>query len=112
MASAKTSTSQSEGNSEEVNEVVQRARQTAIEMMSKARYDIGTKVKVVVDPQLPFMGYTMPQGGNFTIVVSDRAIGSGLLEGLLGHGMWHIYSIQANHPSHTGQILEEGADKL
>src|SRR3989441_10087838 len=112
MASAKTSTSQSEGNSEEVNEVVQRARQTAIEMMSKARYDIGTKVKVVVDPQLPFMGYTMPQGGNFTIVVSGRAIGSGLLEGLLVHEMSHIYRIQANHPSHNGQILEEAVDNL
>jgi len=112
MASAKTSTSQSEGNSEEVNEVVQRARQTAIEMMSKARYDIGTKVKVVVDPQLPFMGYTMPQGGNFTIVVSGGAVGSGLLEGLLVHEMSHVYRIQTNHPSHNGRILEEAVDTL
>jgi hypothetical protein len=112
MASSQTSTSQRVGNSEEVNETVRKARKTAIEMMSKAGYDIGTKVKVVVDPQLPFMGYTMPQGGNFTVVVSGGAVGSGLLEGLLVHEMSHVYRIQTNHPSHNGQILEEAVDNL
>src|SRR5437667_9927702 len=110
MASAKTSTSQGLENSESVEETVRKARQTAIEMMKKAGYDIGTKVKVVVDPQLPFMGYTMPQGGNFTIVVSGGAIGSGLLAGLLIHEMSHIYRMQTNHPSHNGQILEKSVD--
>ncbi len=112
MTSARTSTSQRLGNSEDVEESVQKARQTAIEMMKKASFDIGTKVKVVVDPKLPFMGYTMPQGGNFTIVVSGGAVGSGLLEGLLVHEMSHVYRIQTNHPSHNGQILEEAIDNL
>src|SRR2546425_10152667 len=112
MTSSQISTSQREGTTEEVNETVRKARQTAIEMMRKAGYDIGTRVKVVVDPQLPFMGYTMPQGGNFTIVVSGGAVGSGLLEGLLVHEMSHVYRIQTNHPSHNGQILEEAIDNL
>src|SRR6266446_4612681 len=112
MASARTSTSQRLENSQDVEEEIRKARQTAIEMMRKAGYDIGTKVKVVVDPQLPFMGYTMPQGGNFTIVVSGGAVGSGLLEGLLVHEMSHVYRIQTNHPSHNGQILEEAIDNL
>jgi hypothetical protein len=112
MASARTSTSQRLGSSQDVEEAVRKARQTAIEMMRKAGYDIGTKVKVVVDPNLPFMGYTMPQGGNFTIVVSGGAVGSGLLEGLLVHEMSHVYRIQTNHPSHNGQILEEAVDNL
>jgi hypothetical protein len=112
MASAKTATSQRLENSEDIEETVRMARQTAIEMMKKAGYDIGTKVKVVVDPQLPFMGYTMPQGGNFTIVVSGGAVGSGLLEGLLVHEMSHVYRIRTNHPSHDGQILEEAIDNL
>jgi len=112
MASAKTSTSQRLENSEDADETVRMARQTAIEMMRKAGYDIGTKVKVVVDPQLPFMGYTMPQGGNFTIVVSGGAVGSGLLEGLLVHEMSHVYRIRTNHPSHNSQILEEAIDNL
>src|SRR5207249_2019906 len=44
MASAKTSTSQRLENSEDADETVRMARQTAIEMMRKAGYDIGTKV--------------------------------------------------------------------
>jgi hypothetical protein len=81
-------------------------------MMKKAGFDIGTKVKVVVDPKLPFMGYTMPQGGNFTIVVSGGAVGSGLLEGLLVHEMSHVCRMQTNHLSHNRQILEEAVDNL
>src|SRR5690348_13355623 len=111
MASAKTSTSQKLGESD-VNEIVGRSRQNAMELMKRAGYDIGTKVKVVVDPQLPFMGYTMPQGGSFTIVVSGGAIGSGLLVGLLVHEMSHVYRIQTNHPSHNSEILEEAVDNL
>jgi hypothetical protein len=106
MATTKTSMSQKPGKSD-VNEMVDGARQNALEMMRKAGYDIGAKVKVVVDPKLPFMGYTMPQGSNFTIVVSGGALGSGLLEGLLVHEMSHVYRIQTNHPSHNGEILEE-----
>src|SRR5260370_40015895 len=81
-------------------------------MMKKAGYDIGTKVKVVVDPNLPFRGYTMPQGGNFTIVVSGGAVGSGLLGGLLVHEMSHVYRIQTNHPSPNRRILAEAVDNL
>src|SRR5437667_8394418 len=102
MATAKTSTSQGLGKGEDVEETVREARQTAIEMMRKAGYDIGTKVKVVVDPKLPFMGYTMPQGGNCTIVVSGGAVGSALLEGLVVHEMSQVYRIQTNHPFHNG----------
>jgi len=58
------------------------------------------------------MGYTMPQGGSFTIVVSGGAVGSGLLEGLLVHEMSHVYRIQTNHSSHNGQILEQAIGNL
>src|SRR5256884_2168204 len=112
MASAKTTTSPRLGDSKDVEETVRKAQQTAIEMVEKAGFDIGNKVKVVVDPKLPFMGYTMPQGDSFTIVVSGGAVGSGLLEGLLVHEMSHVYRIQTNHPSHNGQILEEAVDNL
>src|SRR3989441_13177327 len=90
MTSARTSTSQRLGNSEDVEESVRKARQTAIEMMKQAGFDIGTKVKVVVDPKLPFMGYTMPQGDSFTIVVSGGAVASGLLAALLVAGKSHV----------------------
>src|SRR2546430_9483412 len=98
MATAKTSTSQGLGKGEDIEETVRKARQTAIEMMRKAGYDIGTKVKVVVDPNLPFMGYTMPQGGNFTIVVSGGAGGTGLLEGMPGYGKMPRHTMQGQQP--------------
>src|SRR2546427_7933450 len=100
MTSARTSTSQRLGNDEDVEETVREARQTAIEMMRKAGYDIGTKVKGVVDAKLRFMGYTMSQGGDFTIVVSGGAVGSELLDGLVDHEMSYVYRKQTNHPSH------------
>ncbi len=43
--------------------IVEEARTEAIEMMAKAGFKIPDNVKVRVDPQLPFMGYTMPQAG-------------------------------------------------
>src|SRR5207245_8351471 len=107
MATAKTSTSQGLGKGEDIEETVRKARQAAIEMMRKAGYDIGTKVKVVVDPNLPFMGYTMPQGGNFTIVVSGGAVGSGLLERLLMPDTSHVYRLHHKYPSHRGQVLDD-----
>src|SRR5439155_18852949 len=112
MATSKTTTSPRLGESEDIGETVRKARQTAIEMMKKAGFDVGTEVKVVIDPKLAFMGYTMPHGGNFTIVVSGGAVGSGLLEGLLIHEMSHIYRIQTNHPSYNGLILEVAFDNL
>ncbi len=92
--------------------VVKEARTAAIEMMAKAGFKIPDNVKLKVDPQLPFMGYTMPQGGGFSIVVSGGAVGSEMLQGLLLHEMSHVVRILTNHPSHNAEILEEAAGKL
>ncbi len=75
--------------------------------MRNAGFEIRDTVHVAVDPQLPFMGYTFPDGGDFRIVVSGMALESGLVEGLLIHEMSHVYRMQANHPSHDGRIIDE-----
>ena len=98
--------------SEEVAEVVNKYRSSAIQMMTNAGFKITDNVKVAVDPELPFMGYTMPQSKSFTIVVSGGAVGSEMLEGLLVHEMSHIYRIQTNHPSHNAEILEQAVERL
>src|SRR5207247_10484343 len=98
--------------SEEVAEVVNRYRSSAIQMMTNAGFKITDNVKVAVDPELRFMGYTMPQGKSFTIVVSGGAVGSEMLEGLLVHAMSHIYRIQTNHPLHNAAILEHAGERL
>ncbi len=77
-------------------------------MMEDAGYGIGDNVSVILDPKLPFMGYTFPSGGRFTIVVSGAAVDSGMLEGLLVHEMSHIYRMKSKHPSHDEEIISEG----
>jgi len=81
-------------------------------MMDEAGFKILVPVKVSVDPQLPFMGYTMPEGGSFSIVVSGGSVGSGMLEGLLVHEMSHIYRMQTKHPSHNPAILDEAVENI
>jgi hypothetical protein len=97
---------------EKVEAVVKKSFDNAVQMMAKAGYKIPNNVKVTVDPQLPFMGYTMPTRQGFNIVVAGGAVGSGMLEGLLMHEMGHIYRIVTNHPSHNAHILEEAIGRL
>lgn len=93
-------------------ELVSKAREKSMRMMHDAGYDMGKDVDVVIDPKLPFMGYTVPQRGRFKIVVSGMSLQSGLLEGLLVHEMSHVYRIRTRHPSHNGPIMQEAVDKL
>jgi hypothetical protein len=50
------------------------------------------------------MGYTRENNGKQIIVVSQWALDSGMIAGLLIHELSHIYRIQAHHPSHNGTI--------
>ncbi len=94
------------------NELVKKAELNASQMMKKSGFGIKSDVEVAIDPQLPFMGYTMPQGRGYRIVVSGGSVGSGMLEGLLVHEMSHIYRMENNHPSHDAEIIEEAIDKI
>jgi hypothetical protein len=94
-----------------VDELVEKSFTNARAMMLEAGYKIPENVTVSVDPQLPFMGYTMPTRQGFNIVVAGGAVGSGMIEGLLVHEMSHIYRITTNHPSHNGEILEEAVQR-
>ncbi len=106
------STLQAAGRTDEkVDELVKKSFNNAVQMMAKAGYKILDSVTITVDPQLPFMGYTVPTRHGFNIVVAGGAVGSGMLEGLLMHEMGHIYRITTNHPSHSAQILEEAVER-
>lgn len=93
-------------------ERVKQAHENAIGLMRKSGFEVDNIMEVAVDPQLPFMGYTTPQGGGFRIVVSGMAVESGMLEGLLVHEMSHVYRMQTNHPSHNQRIIEEVVNGL
>ena len=92
--------------SKDANRRVAEAFSTAIETMRQHGFDIGDGVQVSIDPTLPFMGYTKPEGKKFRITVSGNAVESGMLEGLLVHEMSHIYRMRTNHPSHNARIID------
>ena len=110
--SASTSVIQTDRTDEKTAELVNGSFTRAKEMMAKAGYKIPDNVRVSVDPQLPFMGYTMPTRQGFNIVIAGGAVDSGMLEGLLVHEMSHIVRISTNHPSHNAEILEEAVERL
>ena len=96
----------------QMNEQVAEARKNALERMTKAGYSIGDSVEVIIDPKLPFMGYTVPINGHYRTVVAAGALGTGMIEGLLLHEMSHIYRMQNNHPSHNAKIIGEVIESL
>jgi len=93
-------------------ELVKQAHENAIGSMMRSGFEVRNILEVVVNPQLPFMGYTTPKGRGFRIVVSGMAVKSGMLEGLLVHELSHVYRMQNNHPSHNQHIIEEALNGL
>lgn len=88
------------------------AEKSAVEAMRKAGFDPGESIKVSVDPRLPFMGYSRPDGDGYSVVVSGGAVESELLEGLLMHELSHIYRMRTGHPSHDAQVVGEAVGGL
>lgn len=73
--------------------------------MNRAGFVIDQDVSVVVDENLPFMGYTSRQPRSHTIVVSGFSVKSAMLKGLLIHELSHVYRNITNHPSHNERII-------
>jgi Family of unknown function (DUF5781) len=92
--------------------LVAEAEKTAIAMMKKAGFDPGDGIRVSVDPKLPIMGYTRPDGKGYRVVVSGGAVDSRMLEGLILHELSHIYRMRSGHPSHNAQVIGEAVGSL
>lgn len=91
------------------NGLVERAKCNALKTMKEAGFDVSDKLKVVIDPKLPFMGYSTKRNGRDIVVVSGMALKSKMLEGLLIHEMSHIYRTSTDHPSHDPAVLNKVA---
>jgi hypothetical protein len=89
------------------NSLVKEGAKKALRMMKDAGFEIPDKLDVLVDPKLPFMGYSTKRGGSDIIVVAGEALKSGMIEGLLVHEMSHIYRTNMNHPSHNRRLLDK-----
>ena len=87
--------------------IVKEAANEALRMMKNAGFEIPDKLDVLVDPKLPFMGYSTKRGGTNIIVVAGDALKSGMIEGLLVHEMSHVYMTSMHHPSHNRRLLDK-----
>jgi hypothetical protein len=109
MSVAKTATSASDNAS---SELVRKAFSNASRMMKESGFGTKSHVEIAIDPQLPFMGYSMPLGRGYRIVVSGGSVDSGMLEGLIVHEMSHIYRMENNHVSHDADVIQEAIDSV
>ena len=87
------------------NNGVDEALRDVLHMMARAGFAIDEEINLVVDKNLPFMGYTSRQWQKHTIVVSGMAVRSGMLRGLLAHELSHVYRNVTEHPSHNERII-------
>jgi len=87
-------------------DVLEKATHNALKIMKNAGFEIPDKLEVIVDPKLPFMGYSTKRRGGDVIVLSGMALKSGMIEGLLIHEMSHIYRTNTHHPSHNSRLLD------
>jgi hypothetical protein len=86
--------------------VVEEKLKAVTDKMARAGFELDQPVEVMVDKNLPFMGYTSRDWQKHVIVVSGFAAKSPMLEGLLAHELSHVYRNITNHPSHNEKLLE------
>ena len=80
--------------------------------MKDKGYVIDSPVTLSVDPKLSIMGYARKDGEAHRIIISEWALDSEMLGGLVLHELAHIYFTEQGAHSHDGQILEEVLEGL
>jgi hypothetical protein len=84
----------------------------ALERMKEKGYIIKSRVSLAVDPNLSIMGYAKKEGEAQKIVISEWALDSEMLGGLVLHELAHIYFTESGSPSHDTAILEEALEEF
>jgi len=79
----------------------------AMERMRERGYVVRSPVTLSVDPKLAIMGYAKKEREAHRIIISEWALDSEMLGGLVLHELAHIYFTERGAHSHDGQILEE-----
>ena len=78
----------------------------ALERMKQGGYAVTSKVTLNVEPDLAIMGYARKEGEVHRILISEWALDSEMLGGLVLHELSHVYFTERGASSHDGRILE------
>ena len=79
----------------------------ALERMRGKGFIINSHVSLSIDPKLAIMGYAKKEGEAHKIVISDWALDSEMLGGLVLHELAHIYFTERGAHSHDSMALEK-----
>lgn len=79
----------------------------AIDRMRNKGYVVRSPVSLSVDSKLAIMGYARKEGRSHRIIISEWALDSEMLGGLVLHELAHVYFTERGAHSHDGQVLEE-----
>jgi hypothetical protein len=92
-----------------MNKTVQGRLRNVLDVMKRIGFGIDEPIDIVVDENLPFMGYTSRQWRRHVIVVSGFATKTAMFDGLLAHELSHVYRNLTNHPSHNERVITRAA---
>ena len=84
----------------------------ALEKMKQKGYEVKSNVSLNVEPSLAIMGYARKEGDVHKIMISEWALDSEMLGGLVLHELSHVYFAERNACSHDSAALEEVLERL
>ncbi len=84
----------------------------AIERMREKGFVIRSSVSLSIDSKLAIMGYARKEGRAHKIVISDWALDSEMLGGLVLHELAHIYFTEKGAHSHDSKMLEAMLEEI
>ncbi len=79
----------------------------AKERMKLKGFEVNSQVTLSVDSDLSIMGYARKEGQVHRIIISEWALDSEMLGGLVLHELAHIYFTERGAHSHDSEMLEE-----
>jgi hypothetical protein len=74
--------------------------------MKQKGFVVKSSVTLSVDPELSIMGYAKKEGRSHQIIISEWALDSEMLGGLILHELAHVYFTERGAHSHDGELLE------
>jgi len=84
----------------------------AMNRMKQKGYEVKSNVTLSVEPGLAIMGYARKEGEVHKIMISEWALDSDMLGGLVLHELSHVYFAERGSFSHDSTTLEEVLEEL
>jgi len=84
----------------------------ALDRMRQKGYEVKSKVSLNVEPSLAIMGYARKEGDVHKVMISEWALDSEMLGGLVLHELSHVYFSERDACSHDSAALEEVLERL